>query len=137
MVLINVPIPSIISIAAPAIDIHFLNKGALLKSQPVTPPNSNNGDTAVPRPNKTATAKLSIGVAKGTEYNRSITNGGHIINPLLKPSEKARTSNRLCFFMSKFLLSSDLQSHEGDLFLMSILMPIAIVTMLKAYEEYS
>jgi hypothetical protein len=42
------------SIAAPNAEIHFRNKGALLRSQPVAPPNKSRGDKAVPRPNKTA-----------------------------------------------------------------------------------
>jgi len=103
----------------------------------VTPPRSSNGDKVVPKPNKTATTKLSIGAVKGTEYTRSITSGGHKIKPLLKPNEKARTSNRpLVFITPKFLVFSGLQLQEGDLLLKSMLMPITIVTMPKAYEEY-
>lgn len=107
----KVIVPSTMSIPAPTMDIHFLNKGALLRSQPVTPPNNSIGERAVPKPNKTAKTKLSIGAAKGIEYKRSIANGGHTINPLLKPSEKARTSNLPpIFFKPKFLLLSGLQS---------------------------
>ena len=94
-VLSMVMTPSTTSVPPPSIEIHFLNKGALLSSQPVTPPKSIMGDNAVPKPNKTATTKLSMGAAKGMVYKRSIaTKYGHTINPLLSPSEKARTSNR-------------------------------------------
>ena len=89
--LIRVLIPSRISTAAPAIAIHVLNRGALLRSQPVTPPSTNIGEIAVPMPNKTANAMLSTGLAKGTEYSKSAINGGQRISPLLKPkSEGAR-----------------------------------------------
>src|SRR3972149_303490 len=101
IVFTNVTIPRIMSIPAPTMDIHFLNKGALLRSQPVTPPNSSIGDRAVPKPNKTAKTKLSIGAAKGTEYKRSnATKYGHTTSPLLKPSEKACTSNLLPLFLT-------------------------------------
>src|SRR5665647_2046227 len=60
---IIVAIPSSISIAAPAIETHFLNKGALLSSQPVTPPSKSIGERAVPKPNKTAKPTLPSGLA--------------------------------------------------------------------------
>jgi hypothetical protein len=60
-------VPSTISIPAPAIETHFLNKGALLRSQPVTPPNSNIGDNVVPKPNRIAIPTLPIGFEKGSE----------------------------------------------------------------------
>ena len=84
--------PSSISAIPPITEIHFLNDGALLSSQPVTPPNSNIGDRVVPKPKKKATTKLSLGEAKGIEYKRSKTKGGQITKPLLNPNEKARTS---------------------------------------------
>ena len=109
--LTKVRAPSTTSIPPPAIESHFLNKGALLRSQPVTPPNNSIGDKEVPKPNKTATAKLSIGAPKGTEYKRRAANGGHTINPLLKPSDKARKSNLpQSFWEPKFLAQSGLQS---------------------------
>jgi hypothetical protein len=80
-------------IKAPAKAIHFLNKGALFRSQPETPPNNSMGDMAVPKPNRTAKRKLSIGVPNGIEYKRRKTNGGQRISPRLKPSEKAPKSN--------------------------------------------
>src|SRR4030042_3362833 len=112
IVFTNVTIPRIMSVPAPPMDIHFLNKGAVLRSQPVTPPNSSIGERAVPKPNKTAKKKLSIGAAKGTEYKRSnATKYGHTTRHLMKPSEKACTSNLLpLFFNPKFLLHSGLQS---------------------------
>jgi len=51
----------------PAMESHFLNKGALLRSQPVTPPSNNIGDKDVPKPNKIATTKLSVEAPKDTE----------------------------------------------------------------------
>jgi hypothetical protein len=63
----NSAIPSKISIPAPPIEIHFRNRGALLRSQPVAPPNSSIGDKAVPKPNKTAKLTLPMGVEKGKE----------------------------------------------------------------------
>lgn len=102
-----VAIPSNMRIPAPTKDIHFLNNGALLRSQPVTPPNKSNGEKAVPKPNKTADAKPSIGAPKGIEYKRSIKSGGQTISPLLKPREKARKSNLpLDFFEPKSPLPS-------------------------------
>ena len=124
--------PSITSTPPPAMESHLLNKGALLKSQPVTPPNNSIGDNEVPKPNKTATAKLSIGAPKGTEYKRRAANGGHTIKPLLKPSDKARKSNLpQIFWEPRFLAHSGLQSGEADLLFQSMVMPIIIVTMLK------
>ncbi len=109
--LTKVRMPSSTSIPPPAIESHFLNKGALLRSQPVTPPNNSIGDKEVPKPNKTATAKLSIGAPKGTEYKRRAINGGQTINPLLKPSDKTRKSNLpQSFWEPKFLAQSGLQS---------------------------
>ena len=109
--LIKVRTPSNTSIPPPIIDSHFLNKGALLRSQPVTPPNNSIGDKEVPKPNKTATAKLSIGAPKGREYKRRVANGGHTIKPLLNPSDKARKSNLpQSFWEPKFLAQSGLQS---------------------------
>ena len=108
--LIKVRTPIATSVPPPAKESHFLNKGALLRSQPMTPPNSNSGDSTVPKPNKTATVKLSIGVAKGTEYKRRSAKGGHKTKPLLKPSENARTSNLPSFFTLGFSLYSGLQA---------------------------
>jgi hypothetical protein len=131
-----VPIPSIVRIPAPIIDIHFLNSGALLSSQPVTPPNRSIGDKAVPRPNRIAKAKLSIGAPKDTEYRRSSSSGGHTINPLVNPSKKARKSNLpLIPAMLSFLVSCAVESQGFDLLFKSILKPIIIVTIPKAYEE--
>jgi hypothetical protein len=74
----------------PSIDIHFLNKGALVRSHPVTPPNSNIGDKAVPTPNSRAKTTLSRAVVNAAEYvTRRRSRGGHTINPLLNPREKA------------------------------------------------
>jgi hypothetical protein len=100
--------PSKMSVPLPIIEIHFLNKGALLRSHPVSPPNRIIGDIAVPKPNKTATAKLSIGLESCSEYRRSMAiRYGHMINPLLKPKEKARKSNLvLVCSASKFVLHS-------------------------------
>ena len=125
------------SIPAPILDIHLLKSGALLRSQPVTPPNSNIGDKAVPKPNKTAKITLSIGAANVAEYKRSAIKGGHTINPRVKPKEKARMSNLVDSFVTpKFLSFSVLQLQEGDLVLRRICVPIAMVTMPKANEEY-
>jgi len=59
--------PSSISTAAPPIEIPFRSKGALLRSQPVTPPNRSIGESAVPKPNRTANPTQPIGVEKGRE----------------------------------------------------------------------
>jgi hypothetical protein len=134
---INSAIPITISIPAPPIEIHFRNKGALLRSQPVAPPSSSIGDRAVPKPNKTAKLTLPTGVEKGNEYIKSAINGGHRISPLLKPSEKARKSNpNLPVFpcATEVLLFGRLHSH-GDLNFRRMLAPIIIVTMLKVIEE--
>lgn len=56
--------PKIIRIMPPIIVIHFLYKGALVRSQPVMPPNSSSvGDIAVPMPNSIAVFMLSMGAA--------------------------------------------------------------------------
>ena len=114
----NVAMPSIIRIAAPPRVIHFLNKGAFLRSQPVIPPSNNIGDKAVPKPKRIATAKVSTGAAKGNEYNISSRSGGHTTKPLLKPNEKARTSNPLILLVAVagFSVSLGEHSQEGDLF---------------------
>lgn len=67
MVLTKVSIPRTINTPPPTRETHFLNRGALFRSQPMTPPNTSIGEIAVPSPNKTATAKLSLGEAKDTE----------------------------------------------------------------------
>jgi hypothetical protein len=128
-------IPSRISTTAPAIDIHVLNNGALLRSQPVTPPSTNIGEIAVPTPNKTAKATLSTGLPKGIEYNKSANKGGQRIKPLLKPNVKAPVSNRFNPFLG--IIEGWLHSQDGLRFLKSKMEPIIIVTMLKAMVEYA
>ena len=59
--------PSSINSAAPPIEIHFRSNGALLRSHPVNAPNKSIGESAVPKPNKTAKATLPTGVEKGRE----------------------------------------------------------------------
>jgi hypothetical protein len=132
--LISVIIPSKIIIIAPARAIYVRSKGALLKSQPVTPPISNIGEIAVPIPNKTAKATLSMGLANRTEESKRAIKGGQRTRPLLKPKVKAPTSN---LFVSHFGLRGGwLQlQEEGFLFLDSRLTPIIIVTMLKTIVE--
>ena len=129
--------PNIISIKAPVKAIHFLNKGALLRSQPETPPSSSMGEMVVPKPNSTAKRKLSIGLPKGIEYKRSIANGGQIINPRLKPSEKAPASNlpeRLFVFIVVFPAGGQL--HVVARLFIKTTVPISIVTIPKTKEEY-
>jgi hypothetical protein len=65
----------------------------LVRSQPVTPPNSSIGESAVPIPNTNAIAKLSSGTAPAVDVARKNSKDEHITSPLLKPSEKARKSN--------------------------------------------
>src|SRR3990170_2524805 len=125
------------STPAPTSAIHFLNMGALLRSQPETPPSNSIGDRAVPKPNKTAKRKLSIGAPKDREYKRNIANGGHTINPLLKPSEKAPTSNLTPnLFKPEFLCPTGSQSRGVALLFKRTAIPMTIVTMPKTKEEY-
>ena len=49
----------------PANEIHFLNRGALFNSHPVTPPNIKSGEIVVPIPNNTANDMLPRGVENG------------------------------------------------------------------------
>jgi hypothetical protein len=65
--LMRVLMPSRIIMMAPARVMYRRNKSALFKSQPVTLPINSIGDMAVPRPNRTAKAMLSRGLAKGIE----------------------------------------------------------------------
>lgn len=58
--------PSIISAAAPAREIHLRNSGALLRSQPVTPPNTKRGEIVVPNPNRIANVMVAAGLEKGS-----------------------------------------------------------------------
>jgi hypothetical protein len=61
-----------------------------------------------------------------------------MINPLLKPSEKAPKSNPnlpVLAFATRLLVSAELHSH-GFRYFTSTLAPIIIVTMPKAIEEY-
>ena len=127
--------PSATSIPPPAMESHFLNRGALLRSQPVTPPSRSMGDNVVPKPNKSATKKLSTGAPKGTEYKRSSARGGHTIKPLLRPSEKARKSNLPVFFAGRVSLFSGVQARGFWLF-RRIVTPMTMVTKPKTYEEY-
>jgi hypothetical protein len=55
------------STPAPPIEIHIRSNGALLRSQPVTPPSRSIGDKEVPKPNKNANPTLPSGVEKGKE----------------------------------------------------------------------
>ena len=129
--------PSRRSIPAPIFDIHRLKRGALLRSQPVTPLSSNNGDNAVPKPNRTGKIKLSIGAEEVIEYRRIAIRGGQTINPLVKPIEKARMSNlSVNFFKPKCLPSSTLQTQEDDLFLRRMFIPIITITIPKANKAY-
>jgi hypothetical protein len=122
-------------------EIHFLNKGALFSSHPVTPPKSKIGDRAVPTPKSKAKAKLSNEVVNAAEYVTKRNNkGGHTISPLLNPREKACKSN-LAFNLPKAelsILELVQPSHDRgfDLALKSIFAPITIVTNANATEEY-
>jgi hypothetical protein len=87
----------------------------LLRSQPVTPPSKSIGEIAVPTPNKTANATLSTGLANGTEYSKSASNGGQSTKPLLNPKVKAPASNLPV--RRFFEVTGMLQLQEGFLFL--------------------
>jgi|SRR3990170_6618741 len=79
IVFLNVSSPSTVNMLTPIFDIHSRKKGALFRRQPVVPPNSDIEDDAVSRANKTAKAKLSIGVMY--ESNFEVQNTSPSDNP--------------------------------------------------------
>lgn len=59
---------------APTIEIHLRKRGALFRSQPVAPLNSDMGDNAVPKLNKTAKKLVTYGRHAEVQNTNSYSN---------------------------------------------------------------
>ena len=71
-----------------------------------------------------------------TAYKRRAIRGGHNTKPLMKPIEKARTSN-LCFTLFKIPCGSTFfVTQVLEDFLKNMLRPMIMTTTPKIIEEY-